>query len=78
MVAPPLARGWTRTVRAVRPKDFGSPARAGMDPEWGGQEVEFRLEEDAYFDGQTVSYLDGRQSAFHLIGAVPAPRRVRR
>ncbi|GLR48215.1 M24 family metallopeptidase [Sphingomonas astaxanthinifaciens] len=47
-------------------------------PEWGGQEVEFRLEEDAYFDGQSVSYLDGRQSAFHLIGAVPAPRRVRR
>lgn len=37
-------------------------------PEWNGQEVEFRLEEDAFFDGATVSYLDGRQSDLHLIG----------
>jgi len=37
-------------------------------PEWGGQEVEFRLEEDAWFDGERVRYLDGRQSRFHLIG----------
>jgi Xaa-Pro aminopeptidase len=37
-------------------------------PEWNGQEVEFRLEEDAFFDGSAVSYLDGRQSRFHLIG----------
>jgi hypothetical protein len=36
-------------------------------PEWGGQEVEFRTEEDAYFDGKSVRYLDGRQSRFHLI-----------
>jgi hypothetical protein len=36
--------------------------------EWGGQEVEFRSEEDAFFDGEKVTYLDGRQSAFHLIG----------
>jgi hypothetical protein len=42
-------------------------ARAPV-PEWGGQEVEFRTEEDAFFDGKTVRYLDGRQSAFHLIG----------
>ncbi len=38
-------------------------------PEWNGQEVEFRLEEDAFFDGSKVAYLDGRQSRFHLIGA---------
>jgi hypothetical protein len=38
-------------------------------PEWGGQEVEFRLEEDAFFDGTSVRYLDGRQERFHLIGA---------
>jgi Xaa-Pro aminopeptidase len=38
-------------------------------PEWGGQEVEFRLEEDAWFDGREVHYLDGRQNRFHLIGA---------
>ena len=37
-------------------------------PEWGGQEVEFRSEEDAFFDGGTVRYIDGRQSEFHLIG----------
>ncbi len=38
-------------------------------PEWNNQEVEFRLEEDAFFDGAKVAYLDGRQSKFHLIGA---------
>lgn len=37
-------------------------------PEWGGQMVEFRLEEDAYYDGQTVRFLDGRLDRFHLIG----------
>jgi Xaa-Pro aminopeptidase len=37
-------------------------------PEWNQQEVEFRLEEDAFFDGSDVRYLDGRQSEFHLIG----------
>ena len=38
-------------------------------PEWGGQEIEFRLEEDAFFDGERVHYLDGRQTEFHLIRA---------
>ncbi|HVQ10244.1 MAG TPA: M24 family metallopeptidase [Allosphingosinicella sp.] len=38
-------------------------------PEWGGQEIEFRLEEDAFFDGREVSWLDGRQTEFHLIRA---------
>jgi Xaa-Pro aminopeptidase len=37
-------------------------------PEWNNQEVEFRSEEDAFFDGSSVTYLDGRQSEFHLIG----------
>lgn len=36
-------------------------------PEWGGQEVQFRTEEDAVFDGRTVRYLDGRQTALTLI-----------
>lgn len=36
-------------------------------PEWGGQMVQFRTEEDAFFDGRTVRYLDGRQTRFHLI-----------
>jgi Xaa-Pro aminopeptidase len=43
-------------------------ARATV-PEWAGQEVEFRSEEDAWFDGHEVHYLDGRQSRFHLIGS---------
>ena len=40
-------------------------------PEWGGQEVQFRLEEDAFFDGRTVRFLDGRETALTLIPARP-------
>jgi len=40
-------------------------------PEWGGQTVQFRTEEDAFFDGTSVRYIDGRQKEFHLI---PSPR----
>ena len=36
-------------------------------PEWDGQRVDFRSEEDAYFDGETVRYLDGRQTELTLI-----------
>jgi hypothetical protein len=37
-------------------------------PEWDGQMVDFKSEEDAFFDGRTVRYIDGRQTRFHLIG----------
>ena len=37
-------------------------------PEWD-KEVRIMLEEDAYFDGEKVSYLSGRQKAFHLISS---------
>ncbi|MEM7700723.1 MAG: M24 family metallopeptidase [Pseudomonadota bacterium] len=37
-------------------------------PEWDGQRVDFRTEEDAFFDGETVTYLDGRQTEITLIG----------
>lgn len=37
-------------------------------PEWGGQEVQFRTEEDAFYDGKQVRFLDGRQTALTLIG----------
>lgn len=37
-------------------------------PEWDDQAVVFRREEDAFFDGKTIQYIDGRQTAFHLIG----------
>lgn len=36
-------------------------------PEWGGQRVDFRSEEDAYFDGERVRFLDGRQTELTLI-----------
>lgn len=36
-------------------------------PEWGGQRVDFRSEEDAWFDGKTVKFLDGRQTTLILI-----------
>jgi Xaa-Pro aminopeptidase len=38
-------------------------------PEWDGQRVPFRLEVDAFFDGSTVRYIDGRQTRLHLIGS---------
>lgn len=36
-------------------------------PEWGGQRVDFRTEEDAFFDGESVRYIDGRQTAITSI-----------
>ncbi len=36
-------------------------------PEWGGKTVRFMLEEDAFFDGETVTYIDPRQQALLLI-----------
>lgn len=38
-------------------------------PEWGGQVVDFRSEKNAIFDGETVRYLDGRQTELILIPA---------
>ena len=36
-------------------------------PEWGGKPVRIKLEEDAYFDGEAIRFLDGRQERLHLI-----------
>lgn len=36
-------------------------------PEWGGQRVDFRAEENAFFDGKSVRFIDGRQSELTLI-----------
>ena len=41
-------------------------------PEWGGQSVSFKTEEDSFFDGRSVRYIDGRQRQLHLISAPPA------
>jgi Xaa-Pro aminopeptidase len=40
-------------------------------PEWGGQRVDFRAEENAFFDGKTMRYIDGRQTALTLIRSGP-------
>lgn len=40
-------------------------------PEWGGQRVDFRTEENAFFDGKTVRYIDGRQTELTLIPSRP-------
>lgn len=37
-------------------------------PEWDGQEIAFKTEENAVFDGNRVRYIDGRQVDFYLIG----------
>jgi hypothetical protein len=34
--------------------------------EWG-KEIRIMLEENAFFDGKAVKYMDGRQTAFHLV-----------
>jgi Xaa-Pro aminopeptidase len=36
-------------------------------PEWDGQVVQFMLEEDAFFDGRTCRFLDGRQTGLWLV-----------
>ena len=40
-------------------------------PEWGGQKVDFRTEEDAFFDGHRLRFIDGRQKEITLIPALP-------
>ena len=40
-------------------------------PAWG-RAVRIKLEEDAFFDGEKVWYIDGRQKAFHLVPRAPA------
>jgi hypothetical protein len=36
-------------------------------PEWAGQWVQMKLEQDALFDGERVTYLAGRQTEWHVI-----------
>jgi Xaa-Pro aminopeptidase len=40
-------------------------------PEWGGQRVDFRAEENAFFDGKKVHYINGRQTKLTLIPSEP-------
>jgi len=36
-------------------------------PEWGGQPAQMKLEQSAFFDGNAVYYLAGRQKSLHLV-----------
>ena len=36
-------------------------------PEWGGQNVQVKLEQMAVFDGRKVVYLAGRQVVWHVV-----------
>lgn len=36
-------------------------------PEWNGQLVQIKLEQSAVFDGKSVEYLAGRQTAWHVV-----------
>ena len=36
-------------------------------PEWGGQLINIKLEQSAYFDGERVIYLAGRQTEWHRV-----------
>jgi Xaa-Pro aminopeptidase len=38
-------------------------------PEWGGQRVAFKTEQDAFFDGSKVNYIDKRRTELWLIGS---------
>ncbi|MCZ6508210.1 MAG: Xaa-Pro aminopeptidase, partial [Acidobacteria bacterium] len=36
-------------------------------PEWDGQWVQIKLEQDAVFDGEGIVYIAGRQTQWHLV-----------
>ena len=36
-------------------------------PEWGNKKVQIKLEQSAYFDGEQVRYLAGRQTRWHVV-----------
>jgi len=36
-------------------------------PEWEGQHVQIKLEQDAVFDGEAVHYIAGRQTEWHVV-----------
>ena len=36
-------------------------------PEWNNQLVQIKLEQSAVFDGKKVTYLAGRQTAWHVV-----------
>ena len=60
------ARSWSRGHHTVYAIELSAAVAV---PEWNGTRIQVQLEEDAVFDGKSVSFLDGRQTALHLIGS---------
>jgi len=67
---------WDRQAAVPGPGDYPLHANTAYAielrvdvavPEWGGQTVAIMLEEDAFFDGKQVRFLDGRQTELFLI-----------
>ena len=67
--APPRTRGWTPRVPSTRPQRHGSPAHAGMDPEWGFRRLDLRRLPRARGDGP-----QGSRPAAHRGEAPPRTR----
>ena len=44
-------------------------------PEWGGAVARIKLEEDAFFDGASVRFMDGRQQELRLIPSVNSAKK---
>jgi Xaa-Pro aminopeptidase len=56
-----------RTVR--RDTAYSIELSAAVDvPEWDGETVSIMLEEEAFFDGERIDWIDGRQTSLHLVG----------
>jgi hypothetical protein len=36
-------------------------------PEWDNQAIQIKLEQGAFFDGERVIYLSGRQTEWHVV-----------
>ncbi len=75
--AGPAIGMWDNQGRVVGTGDFPLHANTAHSielnatvsvPEWNGQDVRIMLEEDAFFDGSSVWYIDPRQERLYLVG----------
>ncbi|MEL7045867.1 MAG: M24 family metallopeptidase [Pseudomonadota bacterium] len=64
--APRKGLSGSYTMQANTAYSIELNAKAAV-PEWGGQVVRFMTEEDAFFDGETLRYMDGRQTEIILV-----------
>ncbi len=64
--APPAVGGAVKSLYPNTAWSIELNAQVAV-PEWDGQIVRFMTEEDAFFDGTAVHYMDGRQTEIMLI-----------